>query len=371
MASTNRDIVSKIICFFFSLSVETRSSSLEKKVDDLTSQVHILSKNVLEMKSIISSFLKCRNCMKVHYKSTGGDIMLNVEQTLLSTPPVTKKSCTSKTDSPCSPSAAVSLFNSQLSATSSADIKLSKTLDGVEFLEYNERQTKTRNGANCRDVRPFTPKMFSTDGSEKDPVAVYKLFAQKRPDKMSQADAPFYLALNNTKNRSSLETKSWFKCNGVGVNKLGSLMKEMAKKSGLQNPKLRNHSARKTMIQTLSDSDVPPTHIAQLSGHKNLKSIENYSHISTKQQKNMSNMLANIASTSTSLSIAEVPREPATESQPKQTNTSNGQQSVALFSGAVIHGGQFSVTINTVNQSPTLQTPSTRQWKRIRLSKQF
>jgi hypothetical protein len=116
-------------------------------------------------------------------------------------------------------------------------------------------------------------------------------------------------------------------------------MKEMAKKSGLQNPKLRNHSARKTMIQTLSDSDVPPTHIAQLSRHKNLKSIENYSHISTKQQMNMSNMLANIASTSTSLSIAEVPREPATESQPlKQTNTSNGQQSVALFSGAVIDG---------------------------------
>ena len=53
------------------------------------------------------------------------------------------------------------------------------------------------------------------------------------------------------------------------------------RKAGLENDKLRNHSARKTMIQTLSESDVPPTQIAQLSGHKSLKSIENYSHLST------------------------------------------------------------------------------------------
>ena len=28
------------------------------------------------------------------------------------------------------------------------------------------------------------------------------------------------------------------------------------------------------MIQTLSDNDIPPTHIAQLSGHKNLKKYQ-------------------------------------------------------------------------------------------------
>ena len=43
---------------------------------------------------------------------------------------------------------------------------------------------------------------------------------------------------------------------------------------------------------------------------------------------------------------------------------------MALFSNAVIHGGQFSVTINTVNQSPPL-TPldekPQKQWKRIRI----
>ena len=41
------------------------------------------------------------------------------------------------------------------------------------------------------------PKMFTTDGSEKDPVVVYKLYAQKRPGKMNEDDCPFYLAVNN------------------------------------------------------------------------------------------------------------------------------------------------------------------------------
>ena len=35
------------------------------------------------------------------------------------------------------------------------------------------------------------PKMFSTNGSEKDPVAVYKFSVQERPEKMKDPDAPF------------------------------------------------------------------------------------------------------------------------------------------------------------------------------------
>ena len=56
------------------------------------------------------------------------------------------------------------------------DVKLCKTDHGDEYLEFNERQTKTRTGADPPDVRAFAPKMFSTYGSEKGPVAVYKSF---------------------------------------------------------------------------------------------------------------------------------------------------------------------------------------------------
>ena len=62
-------------------------------------------------------------------------------------------------------------------------------------MEFNERQTRT--GSGCTDVGTVPPKMFATDGTERDPVAVYKYFARKRPEEMNKDDAPFYLAVNH------------------------------------------------------------------------------------------------------------------------------------------------------------------------------
>ena len=87
---------------------------------------------------------------------------------------------------------------------------------------------------------------------------------------MNQDDAPFYLAVNNGLKTDSLATKGWFKSGAVGKNKLNGLMKTLVQKAGIENGRLRNHNGRKTMIQTLSEHDIPPTQIAQLSGHKNL-----------------------------------------------------------------------------------------------------
>ena len=57
-----------------------------------------------------------------------------------------------------------------------------QALSGEEFLEYSERQTKTRTGENPRDIKQIKPKMFAVPESERDPVAVYKLHAaNKRP----------------------------------------------------------------------------------------------------------------------------------------------------------------------------------------------
>ena len=59
------------------------------------------------------------------------------------------------------------------------DVKLHKTENGVEYLEFNERQTKTRTGSDYSNVRAVPPKMFATDETERDPVAVYKFFCQE------------------------------------------------------------------------------------------------------------------------------------------------------------------------------------------------
>ena len=50
-------------------------------------------------------------------------------------------------------------------------------------------------------------------------------------------------------------------------------------------------SARKFLVQKLSDSDVPPTEIIQISGHKYVSSVNSYSHINTKKHKRISAMI--------------------------------------------------------------------------------
>ena len=58
-------------------------------------------------------------------------------------------------------------------------------------------------------------------------------------------------------------------------------MKTMTQKAGL-GPNFKNHSGRKTIIQTLINNDVQPTDIMQLSGHKNNQSITSFSTVSQK-----------------------------------------------------------------------------------------
>lgn len=170
-------------------------------------------------------------------------------------------------------------------------MKLRCGSDGSEYIELNERQTKTRTGDNIRDVRKVTPKIFSVDGN-RDPVKLYKLYSEKRPAAYNGDDTPFYLA-PRTIPLLNQDTDIWFMKQRIGTRKLGALLKTMATKAGLEvNKKLTNHSARKHLVQKLRDSNIPPTDIMQITGHKNVQSIINYSSISEETHKNCSNILS-------------------------------------------------------------------------------
>ena len=134
----------------------------------------------------------------------------------------------------------------------------------------------------------------------------FEVFAEKRPTQMNFDEAPFYLAVNNIKT-DSLDKKPWFKQSPVGVNKLNSIMKVMSEKAELNKPRLKNHSGRKTMMQTLVNEEIPPSDIIQLSGHRNLQSVNNYATVSEKQQMKMSRTLS--AFTTGIVSKKDAPRE--------------------------------------------------------------
>ena len=53
------------------------------------------------------------------------------------------------------------------------------------------------------------------------------------------------------------------------------------------------------MIQKLNDNDIPPTHIMQLGGHRNVQSIPNYSGLNLNLQTNISGILSRTSQTQT------------------------------------------------------------------------
>ena len=55
------------------------------------------------------------------------------------------------------------------------DVKVCQTSTGQEYLQFNERETKTRLGKDPRNVRANTPKMFAAPNNEKCPLKDYKV----------------------------------------------------------------------------------------------------------------------------------------------------------------------------------------------------
>ena len=85
--------------------------------------------------------------------------------------------------------------------------------------------------------------------------------------------------------------------------------------------------------------------------------MTNYSVVSEKQQVKMSRTLSELMSGNVQslekTNSSEV-GECSTEIPSANLAADNHQQAMSLFTGAVIHGGQFSISINSLNQSPKL-----------------
>ena len=195
------------------------------------------------------------------------------------------------------------------------DVSLKTDADGIEYLEFTERSTKTRQGGDTTNIRQIKPKIWeNTSNKSRCPVSVFKKYMQLRPADYCNENDPFYIASNprSTSDKFNFKpaTDYWFKKQPIGVNKLATFMKRMsATLPGCDAKNLSNHSARKYLIQKLVDNEVPPTDIIQISGHKNVNSVNSYSHINEKKHKRISAMITN--------------NEPKDKSEPEQKKKEN------------------------------------------------
>ena len=135
------------------------------------------------------------------------------------------------------------------------------------------------------ELLPFDRRKQSS--GPRNPVLIYKLYSDMHPSDFSSKHL-FYLAI-----RTNDTASRWFLRQQLGVNKLGQMLKAMAKDAGfLKHKRITNHSVRKFLVQKLRNANIPPTETMAITGHKNVQSITNYSNISVEQQQKCSFLLS-------------------------------------------------------------------------------
>ena len=217
-----------------------------------------------------------------------------------------------------------------------------------------ERGSKTRHGQDkSYSVRAFHPTAQAT-GNERCPVKIYKEFARRRPVEMNQPDSPFYLAV---KHRRKPDDEVWYMRSPLGKNEIGKFLSTAAKNAGLQG-RVTNHSVRKTCISRLLDADVSENFVAQLSGHRSLKSLDAYKSASYDHQRRMSLALSrsNKSQVSTRTETSTCPTASITSVNSRSLNSC--QMGSGFFSGATI-GSFNNCTFNIQLVSGTTESENT------------
>ena len=173
---------------------------------------------------------------------------------------------------------------------------------------------------------------------------------------MLEPDSSFHLSVNyfKTETHASVEGKNWFKAQPMGVNKLNNIMKDMTQAAGISGK--TNHSGRKTLVQKLQDSGVPPNQIIQITGHKNLQSVNNYSSLREKQMESISRILSSTTKAATNVAQTEnnLTAQPLAEYRIASTSTTSSTLDVnsfnenrlqTMFCGNCITGGVFNINL--------------------------
>ena len=100
-----------------------------------------------------------------------------------------------------------------------------------------------------------------------------------------------------------MEGKNWIKEQPIEVNKLNNIMKDMTQAAGISGK--TNYSGKKNLVQKLQHTGVPPNQIIQITGHKNLQSVNNYSSLREKQMEGISRILSATTKAATNVAIAQ------------------------------------------------------------------
>jgi len=149
---------------------------------------------------------------------------------------------------------------------------------------------------------------------------MYILFMKKRPTQ--DPESRFYLTVNRYWDKKP--DASWFTAAPMGKDTLGNIAKVLSEKAGFS-AKHSNHSGRKTFITNLLDSGCAPTEVAQLSGHKNLASLNHYHTLSLQRQQELSDIIHNPIKRAKSETITTPSTEQVDDFNVQEDDMSDGE----------------------------------------------
>lgn len=153
---------------------------------------------------------------------------------------------------------------------------------------------------------------------------------------MNQEDSPFFLT------PGSASQNCWYRRIPMGINKLYGIMNEMKIKAGIVDPRITPYSARKRLIQKLNDAGVPPNQIIQISGHKKVDSLNDYSALNNEQSRGISDIITNKPPSAVAI--------PNTATPPVAATSTMSAPMPGFFVNSHFHGN---VTFNFKNRNET------------------
>jgi len=229
-----------------------------------------------------------------------------------------------------------------------------------EYIEYNERQTKTRTGEDTSNTRKSKPRMYATNDKLKCPVMIYKEAWKNAKGRQS------ILHCTSHSYTVPIRKTAWFLSQAIGVNKIKTVLKSMAEKAQLPDlpfKRLTNTSVRKYLCQKLLENNVPDTQAVHITGHKHPDSLNRYRKLSNRQQHHMSTMLSSTGNENvpdvTTLQTPSPMLPPVTTTNVPIHHTMTHSQELdtgnmfrSIFNNSNIHGGTFNITMNMTPDQP-------------------
>ena len=153
----------------------------------------------------------------------------------------------------------------------------------IEYVEWTEGLTKTRQGGLVKPSRRVMQRVFPT-GTLRCPVRMLQMLISVRPAE-SRMSGPLYLRPLK-KPRPGI----WYSLQPIGEGKIKEFMKTITKNAGIseKGKRFTNHSVRKTLVCKLQKGGVSNDKITAITGHKNEQSIADYADTDLDDHKNIS-----------------------------------------------------------------------------------